>query len=251
MKSQSKDKNSLFRIKDLIEKTGVSRETIHFYLAEGLLPEPQKTSKNMSWYSDEHIKRLNIIRELQEKQFLPLKAIKVILNNANDHNFTDEQKTLIADIKVKLINENMQNEQTKLSDVLKKYDISDLEIDEMNKINYIDLKIKSGKKFIRNQDLELIEAWIKLKEMGINQDRGFSPENLEIFCDIAEIIFNQEFKLFTEKLSGLNGIEATEIINKTIPVINNIISNLHQKKINEFIDNFNIQIKDQKNKDNK
>ena len=47
---------------------------------------------------EDHIKRLNIIKELQEKQFLPLKAIKVILNNSNDHNFTEEQKSTITSI---------------------------------------------------------------------------------------------------------------------------------------------------------
>ncbi|MFN8578319.1 MAG: MerR family transcriptional regulator [Candidatus Sericytochromatia bacterium] len=90
--SKHNKEESLFRIKQLIEKTGVSRETIHFYLTEGLLPEPNKKTKNMSWYSQEHIERLNLIKELQEKQFLPLKVIKAILTNAEDFNFTPDQK---------------------------------------------------------------------------------------------------------------------------------------------------------------
>ena len=241
MKAKLNDKNSLFRMKDLIEKTGISRETIHFYLTEGLLPEPHKTSKNMSWYCDEHIKKINIIKDLQEKQFLPLKAIKVILNNANDHNFTEEQKNLISDIKIKFTNENAQNDKIKLSDVLAKNNISKSELNQMDKINYINLKKEIGKEFIDRQDLDLVEDWVRLKEIGINQEKGFVPENLEVFCDIAEIIFNQEFKLFTDKLSGLNGSEATEIINKTIPIINHMISTLHEKKVNEFIKNFNIE----------
>lgn len=230
MNDENKEQ-AYFRIKELIEKTGISRETIHFYLSEGLLPEPNKKTKNMSWYSQEHIDRLNIIKELQEKQFLPLKAIKAILNNVDDHNFTQEQQNLIQSIKNK-INDN-QEKSSSLSQIIKEKDISLDEINEMKSIGFIE-----NGKYFTNEDSQLIDDWINLKSLGINQKNGFSVKNLDILIDIAEIIFNQEFEIFTQRLSNLNEKEIISIVEDSIPVINNIISTLHQKRVHKFINDF-------------
>lgn len=229
-----KDNIELFKIKDLIEKTGVSRQTIHFYLSEGLLQAPQKTSKNMSWYSQEHIERLKQIKELQEKQFLPLKAIKAVLNNANNHQFTKQQQELIFSLKKQLNKNNKAEKQINLKTAISKANISKTEIIEMQQINYI----SNNKNKINYKDKELIELWINLKELGLNKDKGFSPKDLEIFTEISEIIFNHEFKIFADKLSDLAPDDAFKLINNAVPIVNKIISILHQKKIEQFIDNF-------------
>ena len=53
--------------------------TIKHYLREGLLPEPVKTSRNMAWYPREFVERVQLIKQLQEERFLPLKVIKEVL----------------------------------------------------------------------------------------------------------------------------------------------------------------------------
>ena len=40
------------RIAELSQKTGVPVPTIKYYLREGLLPEPVKTSRNMAYYPE-------------------------------------------------------------------------------------------------------------------------------------------------------------------------------------------------------
>lgn len=229
------DKANLFRIKELIEKTGISRETIHFYLIEGLLPEPDIKTKNMSWYSQKHIERLNLIKELQEKQFLPLKAIKAILNNAEDYNFTNNQKKLIQTIKNDFINN--QEKKSSIKQVLKNKDITLEEINQMKSIGYI-----TNEKFFTKEDIKLIDSWISLKKMGINSNSGFSVKNLDIFIDIAEIIFNQEFSIFAQNLYKLDNNQIKDIVKNSIPVINEIISTLHHKKVFKFIDEFQNKI---------
>lgn len=70
---------ALMRISDLVERTGVRRETIHFYLREGLLPRPAKAGRNMAYYDEEHVERLNLIKRLQSEKYLPLDVIRRIL----------------------------------------------------------------------------------------------------------------------------------------------------------------------------
>ncbi len=47
--------------------TGMSRSAIHFYLREGLLPKPQKTSVNRSLYREDHVVLLRRIAELKSQ----------------------------------------------------------------------------------------------------------------------------------------------------------------------------------------
>jgi DNA-binding transcriptional MerR regulator len=68
-----------YRIGALAEKTGTSRETIHFYLRRGLLPKPQKGGRTSALYGDEHVERLRTIRRLREEKYLPLAVIGELL----------------------------------------------------------------------------------------------------------------------------------------------------------------------------
>ena len=49
-------------IGELSKRTGVSTQTIHYYLKEGLLPKPVKTSKTWAYYTYAHVERINMIR---------------------------------------------------------------------------------------------------------------------------------------------------------------------------------------------
>ena len=68
------------RLRELESKTGVGRETIRFYIREGLLPEPDRVSRNSAFYSDDHVTRVRAIKRLQEERFLPLGVIKTLLD---------------------------------------------------------------------------------------------------------------------------------------------------------------------------
>lgn len=49
----------------LEKKSGVSRTTVYFYIRQGLLPDPQKTSTGRSLYGEHHVRLLQRIGELK------------------------------------------------------------------------------------------------------------------------------------------------------------------------------------------
>lgn len=53
-------------ISTLSAKASVSRSTIHFYLREGLLPKPQKSAANRSFYTEDHVTLIRRIKDAQE-----------------------------------------------------------------------------------------------------------------------------------------------------------------------------------------
>lgn len=68
------------RMAELARLSGVSRETIHYYLREGLLAPGEKSGRTISYYDESHLERLRLIRQLREEKYLPVAVIRSILH---------------------------------------------------------------------------------------------------------------------------------------------------------------------------
>jgi DNA-binding transcriptional MerR regulator len=66
-----------FKIGELAQRAGVTPRTIHYYVHIGLLPPPKGRGR-YSYYTEEHLRRLQVIRQLQ-RYFIPLRRIKEAL----------------------------------------------------------------------------------------------------------------------------------------------------------------------------
>jgi DNA-binding transcriptional MerR regulator/tetratricopeptide (TPR) repeat protein len=67
------------RMAELAARSGVPRETIHFYLREGLLPRPRKAGQTVAYYDEGHLERLRLVRRLREEKYLPIAVIRRLL----------------------------------------------------------------------------------------------------------------------------------------------------------------------------
>jgi DNA-binding transcriptional MerR regulator len=72
------------RMRELEKASGISRETIRFYIREGLLPEPARSHRNSATYTEEHLARLLAIRRLKDERFLPLSVIRTLFTGGGD-----------------------------------------------------------------------------------------------------------------------------------------------------------------------
>jgi DNA-binding transcriptional MerR regulator len=63
------------KMSELVRESGVSKELVHHYLREGLLPRPA----SHALYSQRHLRLLRLIKRLREERFLPLTVIREIV----------------------------------------------------------------------------------------------------------------------------------------------------------------------------
>jgi DNA-binding transcriptional MerR regulator len=68
------------RINELAERAGVPTRTIRYYTQQGLLNPPTLRGR-VGFYDEGHLDRLRLIKELQEKRFLPLSVIGSVLRH--------------------------------------------------------------------------------------------------------------------------------------------------------------------------
>ena len=78
------------RISELVKKTGVPKETIHFYIREGLLRKPRKSGSNAADYTGGYVDRILLIKELRDSFYLPIPEIKKILKQARKQSPSDQ-----------------------------------------------------------------------------------------------------------------------------------------------------------------
>lgn len=70
-------------IKTILLRTGVHRQTVHYYLRKQLLPAPVRTSRTSALYSSSTIELIQLIQTLQKQQRLSLDEIVTLFRQNN------------------------------------------------------------------------------------------------------------------------------------------------------------------------
>ncbi|QFZ17609.1 MerR family transcriptional regulator [Saccharothrix syringae] len=72
------------RIAELGRRSGVPVPTIKYYLREGLLPAGELTSPNQARYTEDHLRRLRLVRAMVELGGLSIAAVRDVLGALDD-----------------------------------------------------------------------------------------------------------------------------------------------------------------------
>ena len=74
--------DGMLKMSELAQRSGVSAGTIKHYLREGVLGpdhEVVRTSRNMAWYPESFVARIQLVKRLQEQRFMPLRVIRELV----------------------------------------------------------------------------------------------------------------------------------------------------------------------------
>jgi DNA-binding transcriptional MerR regulator len=72
------------KISALVARSGMPLATVKYYLREGLLPPGESTGATQARYTDEHVRRLRVIRALTVTAGLPVQQTKIVLGLIDD-----------------------------------------------------------------------------------------------------------------------------------------------------------------------
>ncbi len=78
------------KIRELVKRTGVPKETIHFYIREGLLRKPRKSSVNSAEYNESYVDQIQLIKNLRDNFYLPIPQIKKIVKDFRKQSPSDQ-----------------------------------------------------------------------------------------------------------------------------------------------------------------
>jgi DNA-binding transcriptional MerR regulator len=227
------------RMRDLVRESGLPRETIHFYIQQGLLPKALKTGRNTALYAPEHLERLRRIRELQERQFLPLRAIRAILDDTADEDLTSEQEDLVRRVRATLggwIHEQL-NPTVAVSDFVPSR-VPRQELRELVEAGLVRVHGTADRGTLTEDDAVILECWAQFKEAGLGPDRGVGPEEFRLYDTAMEQLVRREARLALRAYAGAPAEEISRVVEQSGPIIGRLLSALHRKRLREFVAEF-------------
>jgi DNA-binding transcriptional MerR regulator len=228
-----------YRMRELVAVTGLTRETIHYYLSEGLLPPAIKTGRNTALYTEQHLDRLHKIQDLRERHFLPLKAIRAVLDEGGGDwspSFTSAQRDLIHKVVESLRGTLLDHSETGSADSVQEGRLPLRDLRELERAGLISVRWQGEQPLLERDDREIVEAWTRATEAGVSRARGFEPAHAALYLKAVKRMVRAEIELFAERYSGVSDADPSEVVRLALPHIERLIGALHRKTMLAFIE---------------
>jgi DNA-binding transcriptional MerR regulator len=212
----------LLRMGELAEASGVPAPTIKHYLREGLLPEPVKTSRNMAYYPPEFVDRIKLIKRLQEERFLPLKAIKTVLD---EDPARAEAMLALGD---QILDRALAGERSRTSaaEVRKRYGVPKEVLDRLAELEIL----TPNSRGYSPSDVTIIEAISRFRAGGYDEQIGFTVYDTLRYKAALEELVRQEVDVVMERLAGEVPPErVVEMLEAGAQPLKDLIAALHTK----------------------
>jgi DNA-binding transcriptional MerR regulator len=212
----------LLRMGELAEASGVPAPTIKHYLREGLLPEPVKTSRNMAYYPPEFVDRIKLIKRLQEERFMPLKAIKSVLDED-----PDRADALLA-LEDSILDRALAGERARTSaaEVRKRYGVPKEVLDRLEELEIL----SPNSRGYSPSDITIIEAIGRFRAGGYDEQIGFTVYDTLRYKEALEQLVRQEVDMVMNRLAGEVPPErVVEMLEAGAQPLKDLIAALHTK----------------------
>ncbi len=218
--------NGLLRMRELAQQSGVSAGTIKHYLREGLLPDPVRTSRNMAWYPPEFVERIRLIKQLQEERFMPLRAIKTVLDDDPD------RARALVELEDRILDRALRDERSRTSavEVRRRYDMS---AEVLGRLGEIGLLTPNSRGY-SELDVQVIEAISRFRAGGYDEQIGFTVYDTLRYKRAMEELVREEVAVVLERLAGeMDPDRVVELLEAGAQPLRDFIAALHSKLLVE------------------
>ena len=224
-----------YRMKDLCERTGLLRQVIHFYIQEGLVPEGYKTGRNMAYYGDEHLERILLVRRLQHERFLPLRAIKAMLDEQTEA-FSPAQRQFVNELKSRLSQtmgtRTVRPAAVQVDEIVARLGVRLRDVDDLIEMGLVGATEERGadgrvRRVIARDDVWILETFAELRTLGFNETIGFGARDIGMYAEAMSNLLAQETKLLAERLSQLPADLAAKMVEQAAPIIHSFLARYH------------------------
>lgn len=230
------------RMKDLCARSGLPRQAVHFYIQQGLVPQGHKTGRNTAYYGEEHLARLALVRRLQHERFLPLKAIKAILDE-QEGTFSPAQRRLLHEVKAQASPDLAgveTPESLTLAEARRETGIGRDDLDGLVAAGLVATAerprsgARPGGARIARRDLWLLRGWVALRAAGFSAALGFTPEDLLPLEAAVAAVFQWETRLVRDRLAGLDPRRLSAMVERGVPLLGDMLMRFHEAKTKNF-----------------
>ena len=209
-------KKGLLRISEVARAAGVSVPTIHFYIREGLLSPSIKTARNMAYYAPQCIEEIRLIKEFQEKGFLPLSVIKLILQAGREGEDADhivEMRTFLDHI-FHPVRTGVESKELSLTDLAAATGVPESSLETLRALGLLmPVRTEQGERY-DDIDIRITQIVKELMEFGL------APEDLSVYGQYIEAIRN-EVRTIHDRMHEIDAADKVPV-NKLASTLNSL-----------------------------
>lgn len=219
-------------MRDLVRLSGLPRETIHFYLTQGLLPKPVKSGRNTAEYSAEHLDRLHRIKDLQERHFLPLRAIKAVLEEGVGEGFSPEQEAMLRRVRASQVPSRRlaDSGRVALSELVPGR-VRPEDLEALCDLGLVEVRGRGRSASVSADDAQILECWAEVGSLFAPGETPLTPDALQTYDDAMASMVAREARTLTRRYAHFSGERAVQLIEASEPILVRLLTVLRRKKI--------------------
>jgi DNA-binding transcriptional MerR regulator len=226
------DEQGRLKISELAEQAGVPVATVRHYLREGLLPEGEKTSRNMAYYPPELAGRIRLIKLLQEERFMPLRVIRELLEREGGD--PERVRVLLAESDREIDRAlARERERTPAGEVSERFAVPEQVLERLAEIGILG-PLGDG---LSPSDVRIVEAISRFRAGGYDERIGFTVYDAARFLEPLRELARREVELLSEKVVGrFEPDRAAELLEAGIDPLADLIAAMNSKLITAELD---------------
>ncbi len=216
--------DGLLKISQLAERSGVSAGTIKHYLREGLLGGAVvRTSRNMAWYPPEFVERIRLIKRLQEERFMPLRAIREVLEA------DPERAARLVELEDRILERALngrEQERVSAAEVRRRYEVPGNVLHRLAELGVL----TPGARGYDADDVAIIAAISRFRAAGFDEALGFTVFDTLRYREALEPLVGEEVRVLLDRMAGeVEPERAAEIIASGAEPLRDLIGAMHSK----------------------
>jgi DNA-binding transcriptional MerR regulator len=226
------------RIDELSKRASVPTRTIRYYTQQGLL-NPPRLEGRVGYYDDRHLERLRLIKELQEKRFLPLSVIKSVIRH---YEGGDNLETILAplDILYQPRWDATERREYTRAELMREAKVTESVVKGAEDMGFLFPTGNGREKRYTQDDVHMLTVAKRWLELGIPRELGrLYRESLEGISELQVKAFNESVvtPLTKQRITPeeardrlLTGFE------EMAAVFNELVALLHRKVLQKVVE---------------
>jgi DNA-binding transcriptional MerR regulator len=220
--------NGLLRMSELAERSGVSAGTIKHYLREGVLGEDVevvRTSRNMAYYPEEFVGRIQLVKRLQEERFLPLRVIRDLISD------DPRRAERLIELEDRILERAVAAGESRRMSRRRVRETYEVPANVLARLEEIQVLSPNSRGYDPD-DVSIIEAISRFRAGGFEQALGFTVYDTLRYRDALAPLVAEEVSVLINRLAGQVEVDrAVEIIESGAEPLRELIGAMHSKML--------------------
>ena len=200
------------KISELMEQTGASKETIHYYIREGVLQKPRKTGKNTADYNQSHVDQIKTIKSLRENYFLPIPVIKKLIKKQKTRSRSENFSFQFLIENFRPLDQLIFSEVNGRQAFMNATGLADRWLAKMIEWEIITAEKRNEEDFFSQDDVIIGKLIADMDRIGIGPRDGFNPEELKNFTSVVRGFVAKNLERYMQ--AGWDKMSKEELVKK-------------------------------------